>query len=131
MSEQLPPSLSTAGSVPPDPDRSTPLERSAPARAAGGRGPLGGGAARSVGLVLVLLLVCVVGVVTGSVVLVYPGASIVVLTSVLGIVLIVEGACLIATGFTMRHGQSGVVPAAAPGPQPAIPRPAVPPAARL
>jgi uncharacterized membrane protein HdeD (DUF308 family) len=73
----------------------------------------------------------VVWVVTGSVVLVYPGASIVVLTSVLGIVLIVEGACLIATGFTMRHGQSGVVPAAAPGPQPAIPRPAVPPAARL
>jgi uncharacterized membrane protein HdeD (DUF308 family) len=69
--------------------------------------------------------------VAGGVVLVYPGASIVVLTSVLGVVLIADGACLIATGLTMRHGQSGVVPAAAPGPRPAIPRPAVPPAARL
>ena len=66
MSEQLPPPLSTAGSVPPDPDRPAPLERSAPARGAGGRGRLGGGAGRSVGLVVVLLLVCVVGVVTAG-----------------------------------------------------------------
>jgi uncharacterized membrane protein HdeD (DUF308 family) len=72
-----------------------------------------------------------VWVVAGGVVLVYPGASIVVLTSVLGIVLIVDGACLIAAGFTMRHAQSGVLPAMAPGPRPAIPRPAVPPTARL
>jgi uncharacterized membrane protein HdeD (DUF308 family) len=72
-----------------------------------------------------------VWVVAGGVVLVYPGASIVVLTSVLGIVLIIDGACLIATGFTMRHAQSGVVTAVAPGPLPAIPRPAVPPSARL
>ena len=53
------------------------------------------------------------------------------LTSVLGVVLIIDGACLIATGFTMRHAQSGVVNAVAPGQRPAIPRPAVPPAARL
>ena len=65
MSEQLPPPLSTAGSVPPDPDHPAPLERSAPARA-GARGLLGGGAGRSVGLVVVLLLVCVVGVVTAG-----------------------------------------------------------------
>jgi uncharacterized membrane protein HdeD (DUF308 family) len=73
----------------------------------------------------------VVWVVAGGVVLVYPGASIVVLTSVLGIVLIVDGACLIATGFTMRHAQSVVVTEVASGPRPAIPRPAVPPTARL
>ena len=66
MSEQLPPPLSTAGSVPPDPDHPTPLERSAPAHGAGGRGRLGGGAGRSIGLVVVLLLVCVVGVVTAG-----------------------------------------------------------------
>jgi uncharacterized membrane protein HdeD (DUF308 family) len=73
----------------------------------------------------------VVWVIAGGVVLVYPDASIVVLTSVLGIVLILDGACLIATGFAMRRPQSGTVPAVAPGPRPAIPRPAVPPPARL
>jgi uncharacterized membrane protein HdeD (DUF308 family) len=73
----------------------------------------------------------VVWVIAGSVVLVYPGASIVVLTSVLGIVLIVDGACLIATGFAMHRPQSRTVTAVAPGPRPAIPRPAVPPPARF
>jgi uncharacterized membrane protein HdeD (DUF308 family) len=78
----------------------------------------------------------VVWVVAGGVVLVYPGASVVVLTSVLGIVLIVGGACLIATGFALRHAQSGhaqsgVVTEVAPGLRPAIPRPTVPPTARL
>jgi len=73
----------------------------------------------------------VVWVIAGGVVLVYPGASIVVLASVLGVVLIVDGACLIAAGFAMRHARSGVVPAVAAVPRPAIPRPAVPPAARL
>jgi uncharacterized membrane protein HdeD (DUF308 family) len=57
----------------------------------------------------------------GAVVLVYPGASIVVLTAVMGVVLIVEGACLIATGFTMRRRSPGV-----PVPGPAVPVPAVP-----
>src|SRR5688572_21672758 len=38
--------------------------------------------------------------VAGGVILLYPDASIVVLTSVLEVVLVVEGACLIATGFT-------------------------------
>jgi uncharacterized membrane protein HdeD (DUF308 family) len=73
----------------------------------------------------------VVWVIAGGVVLVYPDASIVVLTSVLGIVLILDGALLIATGFVMRRPQSGTVTAVAPGPRPAIPRPAVPPPARL
>jgi uncharacterized membrane protein HdeD (DUF308 family) len=73
----------------------------------------------------------VVWVVAGGVVLVYPGASIVVLTTVLGVVLIVDGACLIAAGFTIRRAQSGVDSDVAPSPRPAIPRPAVPPAARL
>jgi uncharacterized membrane protein HdeD (DUF308 family) len=73
----------------------------------------------------------VVWVVAGGVVLIYPSASIVVLTSVLGIVSIVDGACLIAAGFAMRHAQSGVVTAETVGPRPAIPRPAVPPPARL
>ena len=73
----------------------------------------------------------VVWVVGGGLVLVYPGASIVVLTSVLGVVLIVDGACLIALGFAMRHAQSVALTPVAPGPRPAIPRPAVPPPARL
>ena len=73
----------------------------------------------------------VVWVIAGGVVLVYPDASIVVLTSVLGVVLIVDGACLIAAGFTMRHARSGVVTAVAPGARPAIPRPTVLPTARL
>jgi uncharacterized membrane protein HdeD (DUF308 family) len=68
--------------------------------------------------------------VAGAVVLVYPGASLVVLTSFLGIVLLVDGACLIASGFTMRRAEPGVAPAAPPGPRPAIPRPEVPPAVR-
>jgi uncharacterized membrane protein HdeD (DUF308 family) len=54
-----------------------------------------------------------------------------VLTSVLGIVLIVDGVCLIAAGFTMRHAGSGVVTAVAPGARPAIPTPTVLPTARL
>jgi uncharacterized membrane protein HdeD (DUF308 family) len=60
----------------------------------------------------------------GAVVLVYPGASIVVLTAVLGVVLIVEGACLLATGFAMRRRGSEL-----PAPEGA-PRPAVPPVPR-
>jgi uncharacterized membrane protein HdeD (DUF308 family) len=72
-----------------------------------------------------------VWVIAGGVVLVYPGASIVVLTSVLGIVLIVDGGCLIAAGFTMRNAHPAAVTAGVPGPRPAIPRPAVPPTARL
>jgi uncharacterized membrane protein HdeD (DUF308 family) len=73
----------------------------------------------------------VVWVIAGGVVLVYPGASIVVLTSVLGIVLIVDGACLIAAGFAMRHAHPAVETTVAPGPRAAIPRPAVPPSARV
>lgn len=72
-----------------------------------------------------------VWLVAGAAVLVSPGAGIVVLTSVLGIVLLVHGACLIATGFTMRRAQPGAADTVSPGPRPAIPRPAVPPAARV
>ncbi|WP_432522963.1 ABC transporter permease [Kineococcus sp. SYSU DK006] len=68
MSEQPPPPLSTAGSVPPDPDRPVPLERRGPAPGApaGARRGLGSGAARTVGLVIALALLCVVGVATAG-----------------------------------------------------------------
>ena len=71
----------------------------------------------------------------GAVVLVYPGAGVVVLTAVVGIVLVVEGASLLATGFTMRRREPD--PAAdaqpaqhraapvPPGQVPAVPRPPV------
>jgi hypothetical protein len=85
-----------------------------------------------------------VWVVAGGVVLLYPSASIVLLTAVLGVVLIVDGACLLAAGFTMGGPrreptrEPELVTAAEPGsaprsaiPQPAIPRPAVPPSVRL
>jgi len=55
----------------------------------------------------------------GAVVLVYPGASIVVLTALLGVVLIVEGACLLATGFAMRRRDSQL--ASGDDPRPAVP----------
>lgn len=65
----------------------------------------------------------------GAVVLVYPGASLAVLTAVLGIVLIVEGACLIATGFAMRRRSEVPVATEAPPsiavPVPPVPRPPV------
>ena len=70
MSEQLPPPLATAGSVPPDPDRPTPLDRTPaphPGAGAGGRRLLpAGGAGRSVGLVIALLILCAVGVATAG-----------------------------------------------------------------
>jgi uncharacterized membrane protein HdeD (DUF308 family) len=45
----------------------------------------------------------VLWVIAGGLVLAYPGASLVALASVLGIVLILEGTCLIAVGFTTRR----------------------------
>ncbi|WP_432540712.1 ABC transporter permease [Kineococcus sp. SYSU DK002] len=68
MSEQLPP-LSTAGSVPPDPDRPAPLQRtgSSPGAPAGRRLAVpGGGLGRDVGLVVALAALCVVGVATAG-----------------------------------------------------------------
>jgi ribose transport system permease protein len=73
VSEPIPPSLAAAGSVPPDPDRPTPLERTTttshegvatPAQQA--RSPLAGGAGRNIGLVIALVVLCVVGVATAG-----------------------------------------------------------------
>jgi uncharacterized membrane protein HdeD (DUF308 family) len=66
----------------------------------------------------------VVSFLAGVVVLVYPGASIVVLTAVLGIALIVEGSCLIATGFALRRREPSAP--ATQAARPAVPVPAVP-----
>ena len=79
-------------------------------------------------------------VIAGGAVLLYPSASIAFLTSLLGVVLIIDGACLLAAGFTMGRAQAEPEPVAAveygsaplPAiPRPAVPRPAVPPTARL
>ena len=70
MTGQNPPSLASAGSVPPDPDHPAPLQRGAAgtSQAAAGRSrsPLAGGAARSVGLVVALVVLCAVGVLTSG-----------------------------------------------------------------
>jgi ribose transport system permease protein len=73
VSEQLPPSLAAAGSVPPDPDHPTPLERTASTSHGGvatpsdqSRSRLAGGAGRNVGLVIALIVLCVVGVATAG-----------------------------------------------------------------
>jgi uncharacterized membrane protein HdeD (DUF308 family) len=54
----------------------------------------------------------VLSVIGGVVVLVYPGASLVVLTWLLGVVLVAVGVVLIAQGFAARR--AGAAPAAAP-----------------
>lgn len=73
MSEQKPPSLATAGSVPPSAGPSSPLERDAGADHSGGAAPgglsrtlLGGGAGRNVGLIVALTVLCVVGIATAG-----------------------------------------------------------------
>ena len=71
MSEQIPP-LATAGSVPPDPDHPSPLQRTGPAAGAGAtttRGPRGllhGATGRNLGLVIALAVLCAVGVATAG-----------------------------------------------------------------
>jgi ribose transport system permease protein len=72
VSEQIP-SLAAAGSVPPDPDRPSPLERTATSSHGGlagpggrSRRPLAGGAGRNIGLVIALVVLCVVGVATAG-----------------------------------------------------------------
>ncbi len=64
MSEQTPPGLATAGSVPPDPGSGARLQRTGPS--APGRRLLAGGAGRNLGLVLALVILCVVGVATAG-----------------------------------------------------------------
>ena len=73
MSEQTPPSLAVAGSVPPDADRPAPLERTATTSHQGvatpaddSRSLLSGGAGRNVGLVVALAVLCAVGVLTAG-----------------------------------------------------------------
>lgn len=78
MSENLPPSLATAGGVPPDGTDRTPLARTgadgaqgSAADAAAGtgsrrRGLLHGGVGRNLGLVVALVLLSIVGVATGG-----------------------------------------------------------------
>lgn len=73
MSEQNPPSLATAGGVPPDADHPTPLQRdtgpggaSRPAPSGGSGRFFTGGAGRNVGLIIALVLICVVGVATAG-----------------------------------------------------------------
>lgn len=77
MSEQNPPTLATAGSVPPDPDDQARMQRSGPARAAGAttpdagraggwRGLLAGGAGRNIGLVMALIALVVFGTATSG-----------------------------------------------------------------
>jgi len=73
----------------------------------------------------------VVSVVAGVLVLLYPEASLVVLRSVLGVVLLVEGACLIGAGLTIRRTQSDarVITGTAPSRTTAVPP--IPPPVRL
>jgi ribose transport system permease protein len=71
VSEQRPPSLATAGSVPPDPDNPAPLERNARTSHAGVASPrftnpFHGSAGRNIGLVIALAVLCVVGVATAG-----------------------------------------------------------------
>lgn len=66
MSEQNPPSLATAGGVPPDPDGATPLARAAAGTERRRRSLLAGSAGRNLGLVLALVLICVYGVATAG-----------------------------------------------------------------
>jgi uncharacterized membrane protein HdeD (DUF308 family) len=64
----------------------------------------------------------VISVIAGVVVLVYPGMSIVVLTWLLGIVLVVNGAVLVARAFALRRSGRHAGRAAAPaGPAAASP----------
>lgn len=74
MSEQTPPGLATAGSIPPDPDDPARMQRTGvtPGVASSSSAPgawqrlLARGAGRNLGLVLALLLICGVGVATAG-----------------------------------------------------------------
>lgn len=73
----------------------------------------------------------VLWVIAGGVVLDYPGAGLVALASILGIVLIIEGACLIAVGLTVRRA-GGAPSSATADPENLVTRvPPVPPRVRL
>jgi uncharacterized membrane protein HdeD (DUF308 family) len=67
-------------------------------------------------------------VVAGGLVLDYPGASLVTLASILGIVLLLEGICLVAVGLT-SHSPAAVPAAPSEAPQRLTTVPPVPPSA--
>jgi uncharacterized membrane protein HdeD (DUF308 family) len=71
----------------------------------------------------------VLWVLAGGLVLDFPGASLVALASILGIVLILEGASLIAVGLTTRRSGGALTPVAADSPHELTTVPPVPPAA--
>jgi uncharacterized membrane protein HdeD (DUF308 family) len=73
----------------------------------------------------------VLWVLAGGLVLDFPGASLVALASILGIVLILEGTCLIAVGLTSRRSRGALTPAAADSPHQLTTVPPVPPRAAL
>jgi len=72
----------------------------------------------------------VLWVLAGGLVLVFPGAGLVALASILGIVLILEGTCLIAVGLTTRHSR-GALSSATDTPHQLTTVPPVPPRAAL
>jgi uncharacterized membrane protein HdeD (DUF308 family) len=73
----------------------------------------------------------VLWVLAGELVLDFPGASLVALASILGIVLILEGTRLIAVGLTSRHSCGALIPVAADSPHELTTIPPVPPRAAL
>jgi uncharacterized membrane protein HdeD (DUF308 family) len=73
----------------------------------------------------------VLWVLAGGLVLVYPGASLVTFASILGIVLILEGTCLIGVGLTTRNSRRPLASVAADSPQQLTTVPPVPPRAAL
>jgi uncharacterized membrane protein HdeD (DUF308 family) len=73
----------------------------------------------------------VLWVVAGGLVLDFPGASIVALASILGVVLLLEGACLIAVGVTTRRTRRALTRVADDSPHRLTTVPPVPPRAGL
>jgi uncharacterized membrane protein HdeD (DUF308 family) len=73
----------------------------------------------------------VLSVIAGGLVLDFPGASLVALASILGIVLILEGTCLIAVGLATRRSRAAATPAAGDAPHQLTTVPPVPPRAAL
>jgi uncharacterized membrane protein HdeD (DUF308 family) len=71
----------------------------------------------------------VLWIVAGVLVLDYPGASLVTLASILGIVLLLEGICLVAVGLTTHRSSAAAPPAPSEAPQRLTTVPPVPPAA--
>jgi uncharacterized membrane protein HdeD (DUF308 family) len=68
-------------------------------------------------------------VVAGGLVLDYPGASLVTLASILGIVLLLEGICLVAVGLTSHRSPAAAPAAPSEAPQRLTTVPPVPPSA--